>query len=197
MIILHNKHSKISRDFVVANASGNTVIDWYDDATARNLYLSKYPRPSGFPSLLDPKVGVVFKTTDIVSYNADIFVLRRKQRYWYLIERAVAEKEGGIFFDAIGTSYYYSTKQEDQTILNALVTATTIYADTKVYSLWVSNDPDSKIAWRHIAHTAAQVQAVGQAVVEHILTQSDIFEGLLIQLTNASTMAHLEAITWD
>ena len=197
MIILHNIHSKESRDFVAAHGDGNTVIDWYNDRDKVDKFLQKYSPPSGFPTMVDEVSGIVFRTVDVPSFDTKVFTIRRFQRYEYLITHAKHAKENGIIFDAVGTAYHYPTGPKDQIVLNTLVTATTIYADTKVYSLWVSNDPDSKHAWRHMVHTAAQVRAVGEAVMDNILTQNDKFEALLIQLTNATTLEHLAAIIWE
>lgn len=47
MIILHNPHDKLSRDFVAAHGAGHTVIDWY----APHDYAG--PAPSAFPSVVD------------------------------------------------------------------------------------------------------------------------------------------------
>ena len=61
-IILHNKYSKESRDFVDKYGEGNTVIDWYDDREAAKEYLKAgNPHPSAFPSLVDIEVKVIVR----------------------------------------------------------------------------------------------------------------------------------------
>lgn len=48
MIILHNRHDKLSRDFVAAHGDGHTVIDWYAPPIPPLI-----PMPSAFPSVVD------------------------------------------------------------------------------------------------------------------------------------------------
>jgi hypothetical protein len=52
MIILHNKHSKQSREFIEANADGNTVVDWYNDEERIAYQKLGHPDPSAFPTVI-------------------------------------------------------------------------------------------------------------------------------------------------
>jgi hypothetical protein len=47
MLVLHNHHDQLSREFVASHGSGHTVIDWY----APHEYAG--PSPSAFPSVVD------------------------------------------------------------------------------------------------------------------------------------------------
>lgn len=61
-IILHNKYSKESNDFVNKYREGNTVIDWYGDRKARQGYLDAGTlHPSAFPSLVDSTHKVIVR----------------------------------------------------------------------------------------------------------------------------------------
>lgn len=54
MIILHNKESKESREFVELYASQCQVIDWYNDIQLVSIYtISGNPSPNTFPSIFD------------------------------------------------------------------------------------------------------------------------------------------------
>jgi hypothetical protein len=58
MIILHNIHSKESRDFVAAyGGRASQVIDWYAGGKDVFEYLAKYPSPGGFPTIVDEETG--------------------------------------------------------------------------------------------------------------------------------------------
>jgi len=51
MIILHNKHSKKSRDFVEAHGAGNVVIDWYSGGREHYESCAGHKKVSTFPSV--------------------------------------------------------------------------------------------------------------------------------------------------
>jgi len=58
IIILHNKHSKESRDFVAQYGLGCTIIDWYGEDRISAKRVDKYfkhglPQPSAFPTIVD------------------------------------------------------------------------------------------------------------------------------------------------
>ena len=72
MIILHHSQDKDSRDFVAANGTGHTVIDWY--STERETYTG--PTPSAFPSVVDMDAEggpvIIRMTADIADAEAQI-----------------------------------------------------------------------------------------------------------------------------
>jgi hypothetical protein len=63
-IILHNKHSKISRDFVAANPSYQSI-DWYgdqEDPSFQEYNAKEYPSPRAFPSVVDTELKIISDT---------------------------------------------------------------------------------------------------------------------------------------
>ena len=42
MIIFHNPHDKLSRDFVANHGEGNLVIDWYSNSKVAEKYKTEY-----------------------------------------------------------------------------------------------------------------------------------------------------------
>lgn len=60
IVILHNPHSKESRDFVAQYMDQGDVIDWYaEDTRLVDEYISNLPSPRKFPALVHRRTKVI------------------------------------------------------------------------------------------------------------------------------------------
>lgn len=101
---------------------------------------------------------------------------------------------GGFISDALGAAHTYPSTVLDQHNLNGLVTR----------SLYPSNPPswtekfwcaDAAGVWERRAHTAAQLQAVGDTAIARI-TAAQAQCDTLVAAAMAASLAGLDDITW-
>ncbi|HVE20664.1 MAG TPA: hypothetical protein VNC39_01695 [Acidocella sp.] len=93
--------------------------------------------------------------------------------------------EGGFTSSALGTSNGYPSDQETQ--MNIALVA------VSGGSLWCQ---PSSGGWVFTAHTAAQAQQVQKDLNTHIQTQQTTYAGLLSQVSEATTVGAVQAISW-
>lgn len=101
----------------------------------------------------------------------------------------------GFSSNALGVLYSYPSKVNDQSNLNASVTAS-LYANLPadwVTPFWCA---DSAGEWAFRQHTAAQIQQVGTDAKTSILGCMGKNETLAAQVRAATTVAQVQAIVW-
>ncbi|MDA8095595.1 MAG: hypothetical protein M0T84_17140 [Betaproteobacteria bacterium] len=101
----------------------------------------------------------------------------------------------GFTSSALGNAYTYPAKDRDQSNLAASVLASLLpnLPAGWTTSFWCMNATG---AWAYVAHTAVQIQQVGQdgktAVIAALSKNADLQQ----QIVNATTATELAAITW-
>lgn len=101
----------------------------------------------------------------------------------------------GFTSDALGAAYTYPCQDRDQFNLNSAVTAGLVNAGVTGWTIdfWCA---DSAGAWARRAHTAAQIQTVGNAALQHVQGKLDHRAALVAQVAAATTEAQVATIVW-
>jgi len=196
MIILHNPHSKESRDFIALYGAGETVIDWYADGDAVPRYLDKYPSPGGFPSILDEDTEVIVaqpsSPIDLVLAVIEHVAGMKQDELETSCEAAITS---GLYHNTLGALHEYGTAPTDQVNMSASVTAAKIYGEAAgPYLLWCA---DENGVWARREHTPAQIEVVGLAIMALVRDSQNQFEAKLIELASSTTLEEMEAVTWE
>lgn len=108
-----------------------------------------------------------------------------------------AQIMGGVQSSALGSAHTYPTKASDQANLSASILDTLLpdNAGNASYTtpFWCC---DASGTWAWVMHTAAQIQQVGRDVKASILAAQGKNARLQAQITAATTVAAVHAITW-
>jgi hypothetical protein len=101
----------------------------------------------------------------------------------------------GFMCSALGETYLYPAKTQDQANLIASVTDSLMAGDDLAWrtQFWCA---DAAGAWEFRDHTVAQIQQVGKTGKAAILMAMGKNELLRRQIEAASTAAQIESITW-
>lgn len=102
---------------------------------------------------------------------------------------------GGHPSDALGATHTYPSASTDQINLTAAVTRSLmpgLAADWTI-DFWCADDAG---AWARRAHTAAQIQQVGDDVVAAISAAQTKLDTLVAQVNAAADQASVEAVAW-
>jgi hypothetical protein len=95
VVILHNPHSKASREFVAAYGAGYQVVDWYSTDAQTVAYKSKsLPSPRAFPSVVDTEQKLIVDIPGTMQECLDYFdsyTPEEEEIPAYLLEVTVAE----------------------------------------------------------------------------------------------------------
>lgn len=101
----------------------------------------------------------------------------------------------GFTSTALGAPYTYSCDDRDQQNLAAVVTASLVNAAVPDWTInfWCA---DGAGVWARRAHTAAQIQQVGNAGLAHVQGHLEHRAQLVAQIADATTEAAVAAIVW-
>lgn len=108
-----------------------------------------------------------------------------------------AQIMAGVVSTALGEAHTYPTKPTDQSNLSASVLDSLLpdnASNTSYATPFWCCDANGKWAW--VMHTAAQIQQVGRDVKASILAAQGKNAQLQAQITAATTVAAVNAITW-
>ena len=102
----------------------------------------------------------------------------------------------GLASSALGVTHCYPTKPNDQQNLSSSVLASLMPGNAQGWTtpLWCV---DGSGNWAFVAHTAAQVQQVGQDIKAQIITLMTKNMMLASQVMAASTVAAVQNINWS
>ena len=99
----------------------------------------------------------------------------------------------GIGSDALGSIYSYPTTQLDQANLTGLITSSMLPDSGDQYKFWCA---DSAGTWDRRSHTKLQIQAVGKAVVAHVIFQQEKYAQKLSEIEAAIDSETVNLISW-
>lgn len=106
-----------------------------------------------------------------------------------------AEIVGGYVSNALGTSHTYPSKPTDQANMTASVVSSLLPGLSSNWEtmFWCA---DSNGNWAFVSHTTSQIQQAGSDGKAFIQTQQAKLEGLKQQVSAATAVADVQAITW-
>lgn len=87
----------------------------------------------------------------------------------------------------------YPTKILDQQNLTSVCAAANSFADTMVYTFWCGNVSTGE--WDFIDHSAAEILAVGKAVIEHVFLCKKNYANALKALALATNQTEIDAVS--
>jgi hypothetical protein len=178
---------------VVSNNTVSNVVLWDG--------VSQYDLPTG-ASIVAIPTGIAVSagwTFDGTNFNAPVVAvaLATAQATQALLLDAACQAQiyAGFTSTALGTAYTYPAKDTDQQNLTASVLSSLMpgLASTWTTPFWCE---DSNGNWAYVVHTAAQIQQVGQDGKNAILTAMQQLQTLNAQVSAATTVAAVQAITW-
>ncbi len=99
----------------------------------------------------------------------------------------------GITSDVLGSAHSYPTTQLDQANFTSLITSSLLPGAGDKYIFWCA---DLNGIWERRIHTKLQIQAVGKAVVAHVIFQQEKYGQKLTEINEATDATALALIAW-
>ncbi len=195
MIIFYNQFSKNDRDFVAAYGEGETLVDYYSFSEDVSRMVGQWGKPRQFPTLIDEATGVIVSgASSPVDLQEAVIDYTIEKVQTYLRKECELALVSGFQHDALGVIHLYPTTPNDQMNLSISANTAEAYGDsTGPYKFWCA---DENGVWARRPHTAAQIIAVGLALLANGRTLQDHYESKLIELSQATTLEEMEAIQW-
>lgn len=133
---------------------------------------------------------------DIYSTDAEKLAAAQTTQTDTLTQACAVACVSGFTSDALGSTYTYPSAETDQLNLQARVLSSLLNASDSSWTttFWCT---DSAGTEAYVTHTAAQIQSVGmtgETTINGYLTKKAT---LVAQVTAATTVADVQAITWD
>lgn len=126
---------------------------------------------------------------------AEVVALARAVKITEIDASCKAAIYAGFSSAALGAPYTYPYEGRDQQNLAAVVTASLVNASAPNWAtnFWCA---DGTGVWARRAHTAAQIQQVGNDGLEHVQGHLEHRAQLVAQVADATTEAAVAAIVW-
>ena len=148
-------------------------------------------------ALTGPDATHEYRWTEAGPQWCDVTSLEQKRVARVEAMRAACEQQivAGFMCGALGETYLYPARAQDQANLIASVTDSLMASDEPAWrtQFWCA---DAAGAWEFRDHTVDQIQQVGKTGKAAILAAMGKNELLRRQIEAASTAAQIEAITW-
>lgn len=189
-----------------------TTLGFYDE-DIKDVYAAAGSWPSDAVTLTDDEVATYRATppsgqklsadsdgkptfVDIYATDAEKLAAAQTKQSTALSSACATACVSGFTSDALGSTYTYPSTETDQLNLQARVLSSLINASD---SSWTTTFKctDSAGTEAYVTHTGAQIQAVGstgESTINGYLTKKAT---LVAQVAAATTVAEVEAITWD
>lgn len=162
------------RDYTVAvDSSGNATISLWNNA------LGTQPTP-----------------TQLAAELATLQLQQAQQAQIALIAQASnAAQTTGFSSSALGSAYTYPSGLQDQANLTACIVASLMPGNASTWTVlfWCTSSAGVS---NFVAHTAAQIQKVGQDALTAIMTIKQKQLTLTQQILAATTIAAVQAVVW-
>ncbi|HEX8590619.1 tail fiber assembly protein [Pseudomonas sp.] len=180
----------LKEHYVTAGSWPSDAVELTDD----ELATYRTTPPSGQKLAADSDGKPTF--VDIYDTDAAKLAAAQVAQSAALSAACAAAAVSGFTSDALGSTYTYPSAETDQLNLQARVLSSLLNASN---SAWTTTFKctDSAGTEAYVTHTAAQIQAVGmmgeQTINAYLIRKAT----LVAQVAAATTVAAVQAITWD
>jgi len=148
-------------------------------------------------ALWNPALGTAPTADQLTAALNTLLLAQAKAAQMAAVAAAsVAAQTSGFSSSALGSAYSYPSGTQDQANLTALVTASMIPGNPSGWTclFWCTSGAGVS---NFVAHTAAQIQKVGQDALTAIMAAKQKQLTLTMEIEAATSVAAVQAIVWS